>query len=109
MHQTVENTAYCLNCTHQWPATWGLAKEPTLVCPKCKWRLSVPEEIVSSGWWASEEIVERFEGHSEVQEVTPDKLSDVGLRRKIVVAVGILLILASLLIILLVALGVIAA
>jgi len=69
----------------------------------------VPEEFVSSGWWASEEIVERFEEHSEVQEVTPDKLLDVGLRRKSVVGVGILLILASLLIIILVALGVIAA
>ena len=86
MHQTVENTAYCLNCTHQWPATWGLTKEPTLVCPKCKWRLSVPEEFVSSGWWASEKIVERFEEHSEAQEVAFDKLLDVGLKRKIVVA-----------------------
>ena len=109
MHQTVENTAYCLNCTHQWPAIWWLTKEPTLVCPECQWRLSVPEEFVSSEWWASQEVVERFEGHSEAQEVTFDKLLDVGLKRKIGVGIGILLILASLLIIALVALGVILA
>src|SRR5215204_6030138 len=105
MHQTVENTAYCLNCTHEWPATWSLTKEPTLVCPKCQWCLSVPEEFVSSGWWATQEVVERFEGHYEAQEVAGDKLSNVGLKRKIVVGVGILLLLASLLIIILVALG----
>ena len=55
MHQAVENTAYCLNCMHEWPTTWSLAKESTLVCPKCQWRLSVPEEFVSSGWWTTEE------------------------------------------------------
>jgi len=71
--------------------------------------LSVPEEFVSSEWWASQEVVERFEGHSEAQEVTFDKLLDVGLKRKIGVGIGILLILASLLIIALVALGVILA
>ena len=109
MHQTIENTAYCLNCTHEWPATWSLTQEPTLVCPKCQWRLSVPEEFVSSGWWASQEVVERFEGHSEVQDERFDKLLDVELKRKTVVAVGILLLLASLLIITLAALGAITA
>jgi hypothetical protein len=69
----------------------------------------VPEEFVSSGWWASQEVVERFEEHYEDQEVSFDNLLDVGLRRKSMVIIGILLILASLLIIILAALGVIAA
>jgi hypothetical protein len=69
----------------------------------------VPEEFVSSGWWASQEVVERFEGHSEVQDERFDKLLDVELKRKTVVAVGILLLLASLLIITLAALGAITA
>ena len=107
MHQTIENTAYCLNCTHEWAATWSLTKEPTLVCPKCQWRLSVPEEFVSSGWWASQEVVERFEGYYEDQEVSFDTLLDVGLKQKSLFIVGILLILASMLIILLVSLGLI--
>lgn len=55
VHQAIENTAYCLNCTHQWPAMWNLARESTLVSPKCQWRLSVPEEFVSSGWWTTED------------------------------------------------------
>jgi hypothetical protein len=56
MHQAVENTAYCLNCTHEWPATWEIEDELTLVCPECQWRLGVPEELVSSGWWTTEEL-----------------------------------------------------
>jgi hypothetical protein len=55
VHQAIENTAYCLNCTHQWPAMWNLARESTLVSPKCQWHLSVPEEFVSSGWWTTED------------------------------------------------------
>ena len=55
MHQSVENTAYCLNCTNEWPVTWRLTKELALYCPKCRWRLGVPEEFVSSGWWTTEE------------------------------------------------------
>ena len=56
MYQTVENTAYCLNCMHEWPAMWEIEREPAAVCPKCQWRLSVPEEFVSSGWWTTEEL-----------------------------------------------------
>ena len=57
MYQTVENTAYCLNCTNKWPAMWDVVeKEPTAVCPKCQWRLGVPLEFVSSGWWTTEEL-----------------------------------------------------
>ena len=56
MHQTVENTAYCLNCTHEWPAMWNIEDELTLVCPKCQWRLGIPEEFVSSGSWTTEEL-----------------------------------------------------
>jgi DNA-directed RNA polymerase subunit RPC12/RpoP len=56
MYQTVENTAYCLNCTHQWPVMWDVVeKGPTSVCPKCGWRMGVPEEFVSSGWWSTQE------------------------------------------------------
>ncbi len=54
MYQTVENTAHCLNCTHEWPAMWDVVeKEPTSVCPKCQWRLGVPIEFVSSGYWTT--------------------------------------------------------
>ena len=57
MYQTVENTAYCLNCRHEWPAMWDVVeKEPTAVCPECHWRLGVPIEFVSSGWWTTEEL-----------------------------------------------------
>ena len=57
MHQTVENTTYCLNCTHEWPSMWDVVeKEPAAVCPKCQWRLGVPREFVSSGWWTTEEL-----------------------------------------------------
>jgi len=65
-----------------------------------------------SRWWASqEEVVEqRFEGHYEAQEeVASDKLLEVGLSRKGAVALGISLILVSLLILILVALGLIPA
>jgi hypothetical protein len=35
MHQTVENTTYCLNCTHEWPTMWDAEeKGSTIVCPK---------------------------------------------------------------------------
>jgi hypothetical protein len=56
MHQTVENTAYCLNCTHEWPAMWDIEDELILVCPECQWRFGVPEEFVSSGWWTTAEL-----------------------------------------------------
>jgi hypothetical protein len=59
MHQTIENTTYCLNCTHQWPTLWeAVEKKDTIVvvCPKCQWRLGVPIELVSSGWWTTEEL-----------------------------------------------------
>jgi hypothetical protein len=112
MHQAVENTAYCLSCTHQWPTTWDLTKEATLVCPKCQWRTSVSKEFgVSSGGWVRQEVVEqRFEGYfeaQEVEEVAADKLLELGLRRKGAVTLGTSLLLASLLIIILVALGLI--
>ena len=56
MHQPVENTAFCLNCTNEWPAVWEIEKELTLVCPECQWRLGVPAEFVSSGWWTTQEL-----------------------------------------------------
>jgi hypothetical protein len=57
MHQTVENTTFCLNCTHQWPTMWGTVEKDTIVvCPECQWRLGVPLEFVSSGWWTTEEL-----------------------------------------------------
>jgi hypothetical protein len=57
MHQTVENTSYCLNCTHKWPTMWGAVEKGFIVvCPKCQWRLGVPIEFVSSGWWSTEEL-----------------------------------------------------
>ena len=51
MYQPIEkNTAYCLNCTNEWPpAIWG-AKELILVGPRCGWQLGVPTELISSGW-----------------------------------------------------------
>ena len=56
MYQPVENTAYCLNCTNEWPALLlASSKELALVCPECRWRLAVPAELVSSGWWTTEE------------------------------------------------------
>jgi hypothetical protein len=54
MYQPIENTAYCLNCANEWPAVWD-RKELTLACPGCRWRLSVPIEFVSSGWWTTRE------------------------------------------------------
>ena len=62
--------------------------------------------LISSGW-ASQEVVERLEGHYEVQEIAFDRLLAMGLKRNGVAAVGGLLILASLLIIMLVALDLI--
>ena len=57
MHQTVENTSYCLSCTHKWPTMWeAVEKGFTVMCPKCQWRLGVPIELVSSGWWSTEEL-----------------------------------------------------
>ncbi len=55
MYTPVENTAYCLNCTNEWPAIWKIEPEPTVVCPKCQWQLGVPIEFVSSGWWTTQE------------------------------------------------------
>ena len=55
MYTPVENTAYCLNCTNEWPAIWKIESEPTIVCPKCHWRLGMPIEFVSSGWWTTQE------------------------------------------------------
>jgi hypothetical protein len=55
MHQPVENTAYCLNCTNEWPAMWD-TDEPTLTCPECQWQLAIPAEFVLSGWWTSQEL-----------------------------------------------------
>ena len=54
MYQPVENTAHCLNCTNEWPAVWDHEKHP-LACPACRWRLGVPVEFVSSGWWTTRE------------------------------------------------------
>jgi hypothetical protein len=57
MHQIVENTTYCLNCTNEWAMMWDVVeKGPTAVCLKCQWRLGVPIEFVSSGWWTTEEL-----------------------------------------------------
>ena len=57
MHQTVENTTYCLNCAHQWPSMWGtVEKDIIVVCPECQWHLGVPIDFVSSGWWTTEEL-----------------------------------------------------
>jgi hypothetical protein len=56
MHQPVENTAYCLNCTNEWPAIWDIKDGLTLVCPECQWRLGIPVEFVSSGWWTTQEL-----------------------------------------------------
>lgn len=53
MCQPVENTAYCLRCTNEWPAVWP-SKEIALVCPKCRWRLGGPIELVRSGWWTTQ-------------------------------------------------------
>ncbi len=52
MHQPLENTAYCLNCANEWPAVWDREKHP-LACPACRWRLGIPVEFVSSGWWTT--------------------------------------------------------
>jgi hypothetical protein len=52
MHQPVENMAYCLTCTNEWPVLLWASKEHTLMCPECRWRLGVPKDFVSSGWWA---------------------------------------------------------
>src|SRR5918995_2446830 len=52
MHQPAENTAYCLTCTNEWPVLLWASKEHTLMCPECRWRLGVPKDFVSSGWWA---------------------------------------------------------
>lgn len=54
MHQPVENTAYCLNCTNQWPAVWD-RRAIILACPECRWWFGVPKEFVSSGWWTDRE------------------------------------------------------
>jgi hypothetical protein len=58
MHQTVENTTYCLNCTNVWPTMWEMVEKgpSVVVCPKCQWRLGVPIEFISSGWWTTEEF-----------------------------------------------------
>jgi hypothetical protein len=56
MHQRVENTAYCLNYTNEWPAPDGETNELSLTCPKCQWRLAVPVELISSGWWTTEDF-----------------------------------------------------
>ncbi|MDX6382045.1 MAG: hypothetical protein QOI57_3069 [Rubrobacteraceae bacterium] len=56
MHQPVENTAYCLNCTNEWPAPDWETSRLTLVCPECHWRLGVPVEFISSGWWTTQEF-----------------------------------------------------
>jgi hypothetical protein len=55
MHQPAENTAYCLNCTYEWPATWEV-DEPTITRTECRWQLAIPIELVLSGWWAKEEL-----------------------------------------------------
>jgi hypothetical protein len=54
----VENTTYCLNCTNVWPTMWEMVEKgpSVVVCPKCQWRLGVPIEFISSGWWTTEEF-----------------------------------------------------
>ena len=54
MYQPVENTASCLNCTNQWPTVWA-SKELISECPRCRWKLGVPIEFISSGWWTTQE------------------------------------------------------
>ena len=55
MHQPVENTAYCLSCTNEWPATWN-KDELTITCSECQWQLAIPAGLVLSGWWTTEEL-----------------------------------------------------
>jgi hypothetical protein len=57
MHQPVENTAFCLNCTYEWPATWDI-NELTLTCIECRWLLAVPINFVLWGWWTVQEQAE---------------------------------------------------
>lgn len=61
MHQPVENTAYCLNCTNEWPAVRDTEEldleDPTLVCPECRWQLGIPIELVASGWWTNQDQI----------------------------------------------------
>ena len=64
MYTPVESTAYCLNCTNEWPAIWKIEPKPTIVCPKCRWRLGIPIEFVSSGWWTTQES----EGHGTLRQ-----------------------------------------
>jgi len=49
MHQVVENTAYCLNCTHQWAAMWSLQGESTLECPQVSVALERPRRVCFLG------------------------------------------------------------
>ncbi len=54
MYQPIENTAYCLNCTNEWPAMWA-SKELVIECPECRWKLGIPAEFISTGWWTTQE------------------------------------------------------
>ncbi len=93
MYQPVEDTAYCLNCTNSWPAVWPY-KESSLECPECRWRLGVPVEFVSSGWWEAQEEKEENAGSprdsripdsgcstaSPMEAARPDELTEVAFR-----------------------------
>ena len=57
MHQLVENTAFCLNCTYERPATWDI-NELTLTCIECQWQLAVPINFVLPRWWTVQEQAE---------------------------------------------------
>jgi hypothetical protein len=71
MHQPVENTAYCLNCTNEWSAVWDL-EEIALVCPECRWQLGVPAGLVSSGWWTTQEY-DRDTSSMEAEEYREER------------------------------------
>ena len=52
----MENTAYCLNCVYEWPATWEI-EELTLTCTEYQWQPAVPIDLVLSiGLVAKEEL-----------------------------------------------------
>ena len=52
----MENTAYCLKCVYEWPATWEI-EELTLTCTEYQWQPAVPIDLVLSiGLVAKEEL-----------------------------------------------------
>ena len=54
MYLPIENVAFCLNCTNEWPVVLE-PKELAFVCPRCGWRLGILRDLILLGLWTTRE------------------------------------------------------